>query len=114
MRPYDVEWLHTPHEIDGAAMTLMQVLSVEDSIKMILKTGEFVDYNLCISDCSSWNTDGVTVTVEGDYKHPPLYEEEEMVLDISFVKKYDALHNYQKSDTLGHYKKYIDYKQSNY
>ena len=44
-----------------------------------------------------------TKIFSGDYKHPPLYEEEDMVLDISFVKKYDALR---------HYKKYIDYKQS--
>ena len=51
------------------------------------------------------DVEGATVTVEGDYKHPPLYEEEEMFLDISFVKE---------SDALGHYKKYIDYKQSNY
>jgi hypothetical protein len=51
-----------------------------------------------------WSTPSVsTKTFSGDYKHPPLYEEEDMVLDISFVKKYDALR---------HYKKYIDYKQS--
>ena len=103
-----IHGFHEVYQVEGTAVTLMQVLSVEDSIRVILKPEEFLDYKSCISEfsISSWNSEDATLTLPWEiYKHPPFYEEDEMLLDISFVKEYDALrafHNYQQSGALGH------------
>ena len=57
MLPYGSELFYAPHEVEGAAMTFLQALMMEDSIKVILKTSEYVDYKGCISACSTFDTD---------------------------------------------------------
>ena len=103
MLPYGSELFYAPHEVEGAAMTFLQALMMEDSLKVILKTSEYVDYKGCISACSTFDTDVSMLELPWDIKQPPSYEQKDMVLGIDFVKRCDAHYRYQMVNALSQY-----------
>ena len=93
---------HIVWDAEDTAWALMHALSAEDSVRAILQPGELLDYKSCISEYSM-SSEGASITLPWEtYKHTPFYEKEEMLLDISFVKEYDALRAYPNSGALGH------------
>ena len=103
--PSGIELLYTPHEVEGATMTYLQALMMEDSLKAVLRVSEYDDYKGCISACSTFETDVSMLELPWDIKQlqAPSYEQTDMVLDIEFVKRCDALYRYQVFNTLNQY-----------